>query len=206
MIRPYTREKIKTSITIRKSSYRRLQAACRVLKRNRRYFSENRILCELLKAYLKAWRGKPASTRGPRRYNLTGKKYAGRAIYLEYTLYRAAWFRGSHSGESVSRMIDFSIRHLLPRVLASLLVVAPKSPCETKNSEYWRRRWYCRKRPRPEIFLNYVEYGSGIENRGQIWNQTLNLRQSNHIDIPPWDLKSCFAYLYNGENAIYTPP
>lgn len=191
---------------IRRASFRRLQAACRILKRNRRNFSENHILCALLKEYLKSWRGKAAGAKGSRRYNLTGKKYIRRALYPQYALYRAAWLRGSHSGESVSRMIDFSIRCILPRILANLLAVLPKSRYETRNSEYWRRRWYGRKKPLPQLFLNYGECGSIIENHGQIWEQTLKFRPSNATDIPPWDLRSCFAYLYHGENAIYAPP
>lgn len=191
---------------IREISFRRLKAACHILKRNKRYISENYIICELLNEYLKIWRGKPTATKRSRRYNLLGKTYIRRAIYLKCELYRAAWLRGSHSGESISRMIDFSIRYFLPRLMTRLLVVSPKSACETRISEYWRRRWYCGKKARPPFFLNYEEHGSPTENRGLIWCQTLKFKHYSGMDIPPWDLRSCFAYLYHGDNAIYTPP
>lgn len=206
MMYTHTKAKIKTSVMIRKSSYRRLQAARYILKRNRRNLSENYFLSELLREYLKSWRGLPTPAKVPRRYNLAGKQYIRRALYSGLALYRAAWLRGSHSGESISRMIDFSIRHILPRLLARLLAAVPKSFYETRNSEFWRRRWYCRKNACPRFFLNYEECGSKPENQGLVWRQTLNITSSTSIDIPPWDLRSCFAYLYHGENAIYAPP
>ena len=191
---------------LRAASHRRLAAACRILRRNRRHFSENYVLGRLLEEYLKAWRGKPAAAHGPRRYNLIGQTYIRRGFYVKLRLYRAAWMLGSHSGESISRMVDFSVRHILPRLLANLLVVPPKSESETRNSEYWRRRWYCRKGPRRMIFLNYVEVGSNTGERGFTWSQTMTVKLSQVKEIAPWDMNSCFAYLYHGENAIYAPP
>lgn len=191
---------------VREASWRRLRAACNILSRNKQNFSENYLLKELLREYLITWRGKMKSTGRTRRYNLTGKKYVRRAIYINYSLYRAAWQRSSHSGESVSRMVDFAVRCILPRVLARLLAVAPKSYFENQNSEYWRRRWFCRKIVRQEIFLNYSEYSKQGSNHSHEWVQITTLRPSGVKYIPPWDLRSCFAYLYHGESAIYTPP
>jgi len=197
---------IKSSIMIRRASWRRLKAAKLMLKRHKRNFSENHLLECLLRAYLVAWRGKPESSKQARRYNIDGQQYIRRSIYLPQEIYRMAWHRGSHSGESVSRMIDFAIRHYLPAILARHLAVSPKTYFENRNSEYWRRRWYLRKNSRPACFLNYEDSGDSPAEGFQKWTQNLVIRRDNIPEIPPWDLRSCYAYLYHSELAIYAPP
>lgn len=181
---------------IRKRSWRRLQAVIKILRKNRLILSENRLIGDLLEEYLKAWRGKVRATKQARRYNLRGQDYIRRAIYLRNSLYHAAWQHGTYSGESISRMVDFALRYYLPALLAQYLAVPPKSYYETRNSEYWRRRWYLRKSHRPTAFLNYSQIATEVLEGGWEWIQKIALSRDNTPEVPPWDPRSCFAYLY----------
>jgi len=197
---------IKTTVMIRAASWRRLRAARHILRRNRRKMSENQILIELLTAYFTEWNGEAPCTNGARRYNIRGCGYVRRGLYLSRKLYRATWQRGSHSGESVSQMIDYAIRYYLPVMLGKFLNVLPKSPNETVNSEYWRRRWFLRKILLRPIFYNYTESSVVSKEFTHSWTQNLQIENNFEEELAPWDLRSPFAYLYHSENAIYTPP
>ena len=112
---------LKTSISLPSVSYRRLQAARKIFARHCIRYSEQEMYRRLFKFFLKNWRGRGLKTNGLRRYNVEGKEYEIRPLYINQVLYAAIWQRALHSGESVSRMLDLAIRVYLPRLLDSVL-------------------------------------------------------------------------------------
>ena len=102
-----------TSITLRAVSVRRVRAVRRLLQRHGLKFSESRLSEELLRLYLRHWRGigkKPATLR---RYNIDGKDYQIRPLYI-----RDAYFI-SYEGETLENrgltLSWMSKAHLIPK-------------------------------------------------------------------------------------------
>jgi len=108
-----------TSVTMRAASRRRFHAALKVLRRKGVCWSESELLRRLAKTYLRHWIGRYLKSATARRYNLTieGEKYVRMPWYVDQMLYAILWQRAIHSGESISRMFDFAIRHYLPRLM-----------------------------------------------------------------------------------------
>ncbi len=137
----------RTSVALRPESYRRMRAALKILRRNGVRWSEAQLLSRLGRTYLVRWKGsglKAASTRrcGAR----LSRQRSRRPWYVEEVLYALLWQRSVHSGQSVSRMVDFSIRVYLPRILEELLA-NPVRNCtrSERNSRYWSQRQAERK-------------------------------------------------------------
>lgn len=147
-----------TSISLRPASKRRLIAARKILLRNGVIWSESELLRRLAKVYLRHWRGNRLKSATARRYNRStkGEKYVRMAWYADQMLYSILWQRAIHSGESISRMLDFSIRMFLPRLLEEYLR-SPMPGCarSRRNSTYWQGRFERRPKPQPEIFITY---------------------------------------------------
>lgn len=167
-----------TSITVRRQSKRRLKAALKILGRNGIIWSESELLRRLAKMYLGLWRGgggKPAATR---RYNVSLKDHTyGRVSwYIDRVLHAILAERALHSGESVSRMLDFAIRIYMAQLLeACLRTPMPKHCRGGRNAGYWQKRWQLRKRQLPQLFITYecktMENGPG----GLRFEQTYNI-------------------------------
>lgn len=102
-----------TSVSLRKDSFQRLKVAQKMLSGKAIFLSEQAMFRGLIRLYLNKWRGGGCRTGGLRRYNLKGKGYLVKPLYLEMELAFRAWGRAVHSGVSVSRMLDFAIRHYL---------------------------------------------------------------------------------------------
>lgn len=145
-----------TSLSLRVKSCRSVTAARKILRRNGLTLSESEILTSLAKEYLKRWRGEGKKSATPRRYNVEAAAYRIRPWYVNRVLYSALWERGIHSGESVSRMVDFAVRFYLPRLLEVLLRVRRAGVRQSpSNIAYWARRSMARKRAYREVFINY---------------------------------------------------
>lgn len=102
-----------TSVSLRADSFKKLKFAQRTLVARMVYQSEQEIFRGLLFLYLQKWRGVGSRTSRLRRYNLKGRGYVIKPLYLELGFSAALWTRAVHSGVSISRMLDFAIRHFL---------------------------------------------------------------------------------------------
>lgn len=109
-----------------------------------------------MKLYLQQWRGVSEKSASTRRYNSERFEYVIRPWYVNKVLYSAMWQRAIHSGESVSRMLDFAVRNYLPRLLEDLLRI-PMPGCHraVRNAPFWTKRYDNRKHKSPEGFINY---------------------------------------------------
>ncbi len=147
-----------TSVTIRATSRRKLCAALKILRRNGVFWSESELLRRLAKIYLRHWRGTGLKSAAARRYNIgkTGVAYVRVAWYVDKVLHAILWQRAMHSGESISRMLDFAIRHYLPRLMEeSLRSPMPGCARAARNHAYWESRFQCRFNPQPDLFITY---------------------------------------------------
>ncbi|HMV37175.1 MAG TPA: hypothetical protein PKW28_00155 [Turneriella sp.] len=147
-----------TSISVRPNSHRRLKAAVKIARRAGIEWSESEILRRLAKLYLQAWRGRGKKSATARRYNqpVQGARYKRIPWYVDKVLYAVLWERSVHSGESVSRMLDFAIRHHLPQLMEAVL----RNPYTRhvrarRNASYWEARYNRRPHRRPELFITY---------------------------------------------------
>jgi hypothetical protein len=152
-----TRRYLNTSISLRKSSHRRFLAGLKILRRNGVLWSESELLHELAKVYLRHWRGRKGKAERTRRYNrCRGRKNIRISWYMDTRLYLVLWSRAIHSGESVSRMLDFAITYFLPRLLEECLRGAiPGHRRSERNAPYWQARYERRHKRQLEIFVNY---------------------------------------------------
>lgn len=145
-----------TSLSLQIKSCRRLRAALCILRRNGVDFSESELLGRLAKEFLQRWRGAGAKSATARRYNQGKGGYRVRPWYVDRVLYSLLWQRALHSGESVSRMLDFAIRFYLPRLVETLLRnPKPGKDRLVSNWGYWRRRSLARSGHLPQVFINY---------------------------------------------------
>ena len=146
-----------TSVSLRSGSKRRLKAARKVLSRNGVEWSESELLKQLAKVFLRHWRGEKLKSASARRYNdSVGVPYVRMAWYVNKVLYSVLWQRAIHSGESISRMLDFAIRTYMPRLLEEVLR-SPVLDCRRaqRNHKYWQARYGRRHSPRLEVFVTY---------------------------------------------------
>lgn len=170
-----------TSITLRRRSVTRVKAARRLLARSCIFFSESRMYEELLKIYLGFWRGRGARPACLRRYNVDTKDYQIRPFYVNQVLHAVATQRAMHSGESLSRMVDFAIRHYLLRLLESLL------SSSRLISEEKQKAWADQYRLRHRRDLYFITYRSETtSNRGATlrWNQNSQLVPKKALSPP----------------------
>lgn len=147
-----------TSVSLRKVSRRRFWAALKILRRNGVPWSESELLRRLAKLYLRHWRGRGVKSATARRYNreFAGEKYVRVAWYVDRVLYAVLWERSVHTGESISRQLDFAIRHYMPRLLEEFLSSPmPGSARARRNHTYWRNRLEKRPHPQPDVFITY---------------------------------------------------
>ncbi len=145
-----------TSVSLQNCHSRRVRAALLVVRRNGLELSESVLLAMLAKEYLRRWRGFGIKSATARRYNIGKGTYCVRPWYVDRVLYSLLWHRAIHSGESVSRMVDFAIKFYLPRLLESLLRNAkPGSDRSGRNTDYWRRRSLARSGQLGVAFINY---------------------------------------------------
>ena len=173
-----------SSVSLRCPSYRRLAAARTLLSRNGLFLSEQDLYRSLLKLFLHHWRGRGRKTGRPRRYNQTGCDYVIRPLYINQVLYAALWQRALHSGESVSRMLDFALRFYLPRLMEELL-----SGARSSNAPYWNRRRLARRHSRGDFFINY-ECKTRINVCGNLeYVQEARIIPKNGLS--PWQILTC---------------
>ncbi len=147
-----------TSVSLRPGSKRRLKAALIILARNGIHWSESELLERLAKVYLRHWRGRKKKSASLRRKNakIPGIRYVRVPWYVNQVLYAVLQQRSLHSGEAVSRMLDFAIRYYLPRFMEECLFdPMPGCAFALRNLRYWRARYKDRHKPRPEIFITY---------------------------------------------------
>lgn len=147
-----------TSVSLRPKSARRLKFALRLVRSRGVEWSESELLRRLAKLYLQAWRGRGTVTVSARRYNheVRNQKYCRMAWYIDKMLYRILWQRAIHSGESISRMLDFAIRHYLSRLLEAVLANPySRNARAQRNFAYWQARHGRRFNNRPGVFINY---------------------------------------------------
>ena len=106
--------------------------------------------------------------------------------YIDKILYSVLWERAVHSGESISRMLDFAIRHYMPRLLEEYLssCIAGDARSE-RNSAYWRGRYEQRPKPRMEIFITYACSTEKNDETGLCYRQEYKiLRKRELFNLP----------------------
>ena len=143
----------KSSVSLSKSAIRRLRATQIILLRNNAPFSEQALFSHLLRLYLRRWRGHGKKAATLRRYNIDGRNYEIRPLYVNQLLYAAIWQRAIHSGVSISRMLNFAIHRLSRRLIEEILSSQNIQP---RNKDFWKRLYHNRvPKLRPAI-INYV--------------------------------------------------
>jgi len=161
-----------TSVTLRARSVRRVRAVRKLLSRAGIEFSESRVFDELLRLYLRLWRGNGPKPVTLRRYNADGYAYRIRPFYINRVLHAAAAQRAMHSGESLSRMLDFAIRHYSRRLVEGFLSSAKFVSSADRNR--WSERYRLR-RHREAFFISYFcETRSNLA-ASLIWHQQSSL-------------------------------
>lgn len=150
-----------TSVTLRKTTVRRLNAIRRLFNSQGIKFSESRLCEELLRLYLRHWRGNGEKPATLRRYNLDGKDYQIRPLYINRALHAVATQRAMHTGESLSRIVDLAIRLYARRFLESVLGSHRGVPKPIRDIWYLR---YSLRRLREPFFISYA--GTTNENEG----------------------------------------
>ncbi len=161
-----------TSVTLRGKSVRHVTAARRLLRRYGIYFSESRLLEELLRLYLGFWQGhgpKPATLR---RYNKNGQAYQIRPWYVNRVLHAAATQRAMHTGESLSRMVDFAIRAYRRRFVESVLSAHRVVPVTAR--EAWKKRYSLRFHP-GAFFISYKSQTARNAGADLFWRMELEI-------------------------------
>ncbi len=152
-----------TSVSLREKSYRRLKAAQLIFARHGIRWGEGEIISRLCKETVLRYRSGGAWTVSARRYNIQTDetKYVIRPWRVDKNLYGVLWQRTIHSGESVSRFVDFAIRVFMPRFVETYLhkplrwppcqrlSAAPRVPTSPRrgsaysaqNHHFWAARW-----------------------------------------------------------------
>lgn len=183
-IHPFTHKK--TSVSMHQSSYRRLCAARKIFARHGIHYSDQEIYRRLFKHFLKNWRGRGPKSNGLRRYNARRSDYEIHPLYINQVLYGALWQRALHSGESISRMLDFAIRVYLPRLLEEILRSEGNS---RENANYWESRYQRRKRQYSDFFINYsCTTRESTSNRLEYLQETQIIAKAGLSPMQIWDL------------------
>jgi hypothetical protein len=175
-----------TSISLRPGTRRRFLAGLKILHRNGVLWSESELLHQLAKIYLRHWRGRNGKAERTRRYNCgCGEAYVRVSWYMNMRLYLILWERAIHSGESVSRMLDFAIRHYLPRLLEECLRCAiPGHGRSERNAAYWQARHERRHKPQAEIFITYCCVTEKNDSRELIYRQKYRIWTKRELLTP----------------------
>lgn len=148
----------RTSLSLRPRIYRKARAALLILRRNGVVWSESELFSRIAKVYLQRWRGNGLKSATSRRYNarISSQAYVVRPWCVDQMLYASLWERTVHSGQSVSRLVDFALRNFLRSFLESILrTPMPRHARAQRNAEYWRARYAQRRRTFPDLFINY---------------------------------------------------
>lgn len=158
-----------TSVTLRSKSVRSTKAARRMLGRYQIRISESHLLEELLRLYLGFWKGKGLKPATLRRYNKDGRGYQVRSFYINRVLHAIATQRALHTGESLSRMVDFAIRTYLRRFLESVLSAHRAVPSSIRQK--WNQM-YSRRRQKDAFFITYAAATEINLRAGLVWQQS----------------------------------
>ncbi len=157
-----------TSVSLREKSYRRLKAAQLIFARHGIKWGEGEIISRLCKETVLRWRSGGPWTVSARRYNIQTDeiKYVIRPWRVDKNLYGVLWQRTIHSGESVSRFVDFAIRVFMPRFV-EMYLHSPRrgSAFSARNHHFWAAR-YARRKSFPDYFINYQKATEKNENGG----------------------------------------
>lgn len=143
-----------TSVSLRERSHRRVIAMEKILLRRGISWSKQEIYRRLLRLYLAKWRGKGLKSDTLRRYNKGGLNYAVYPLSINKVLHSLLVQRAQHSGESISRMLDFAIRNYSGRLLEEALSQTGHGRI-LKNAQYWAGR-LSRRIGLPAFLINYV--------------------------------------------------
>lgn len=156
--------------------------------------SESQLLHNLAKMYLQAWRGRGNKSATARRYNIEIEEHRYRRVswYVSKVLYSALWKRGIHSGESISRMLDFAIRQYSKRLVEELLSNPyERNPRAQRAYPYWAARAEQRRRKRPWPFVTYAcvtEENSATGLRYRQESRILTKTELFALTTPLWPL------------------
>ncbi|MFZ5628835.1 MAG: hypothetical protein ACOY5B_06875 [Spirochaetota bacterium] len=136
--------------------------------------------------YLRHWRGRGAKSATARRYNRVAEGgYVRMPWYIDKILYATLWERAVHSGESISRMLDFAIRHYLTRLLEEYLCGSiPGIRRSERNSPYWQRRYAIRHKPQTELFITYQCSTEKNDGKGLIFRQAASFFSKSELFTP----------------------
>lgn len=171
-----------TSVSLREKSYRRVIAVEKLLNRKGVFWSKQEIYRRLLRLYLAKWRGNGLKSDTLRRYNKDAMEYGVFPLYINRVLHSLLVQRAQHSGESISRMLDFAIRNYTGRLLEEVLS-KPGPGRAPKNTEYWARRHNRRK-----LFLPFfINYQCKTEKNGKlnfVYTQTAEIILKKGLSIP----------------------
>jgi len=112
-----------TSITLSPKSRALLTATLETLEAKGIVWSESELLHRLAMLYVQSWRGNKLKSATARRYNQSAPegKYIRVSWYISKALYSILWERAIHSGMSISRILEFSFRYYLRRLLEETL-------------------------------------------------------------------------------------
>lgn len=161
-----------------------MKAAIFILSRHGVNFSEQRIFSWLLKSYLNHRNKQGKKPARLRRYNVDGQKYKIRPLYVNQVLHAAVTQRAMHSGESVSRILDFAIRVYMPRLLEEILTGSLPF-CSVGDKAYWKHR-YSRRLNTAPVFISYKCSTVINAEKGLDWLQKTEIIPK--AGLSPWQI------------------
>jgi len=145
-------------------------------------WSESELLRRLAMLYVQSWRGNKLKSATARRYNrsVTEGKYVQVPWYMDKVLYSILWERAIHSGMSISRILEFSVRYYLRRLLEDTLRTPVQETVDEQGKWSYTVGGDIRRRiNKPKIFIIY---------RAQtVWNSTERLKYWQKYEILPFD-------------------
>jgi hypothetical protein len=106
-----------TSVTMRTVMRQALQNASLKLARHGMFISQQRLMRECLRYYLRLWRGRLKIADRNKRYNQRLGPFEIVPFFTTEALRSVCQARCHHAGISLSRMVDFAIAHYLCRVV-----------------------------------------------------------------------------------------
>ncbi|MBX3721474.1 MAG: hypothetical protein KF713_06505 [Turneriella sp.] len=165
-----------TSVTMRSAIRATLKDAQTRLSAGGMNFSEQRLMRECLRLALRFWRGRRGMASRSRRYNARSGPYEIAPFYSTEALRQVSMLRCHHSGISLSRLMDFAVRHYLARVVESWLSV-PFIGRDMTEVEFWKSKYA--KRRHPHDFI--ITYASKI-----MKNEEFCLAYAEEYQIKPW--------------------
>ncbi len=165
-----------TSVTIRKNIRLSLRKAVSTLGQHDLRFSEQRLMRECLRLALRLWRGRKEKARRNRRYNRKSGVYEIVPFYTTEALRSVAWLRCHHSGISLSRLMDFAVRHYLERVVERWLSIdyEGRSPDDV---EFWKSKYEKRR-----VIANFIISYDNLTPR----NDATVLAFEEKLEFEPW--------------------